>query len=810
MKNIHDKLMEKGGWYATFHQHSKAQLFQWLILGVVVLGLGFLIYQRVTLDDGKTNGLSTQAALERTPNGGPDLAPLPELTRNLLNLVQQYRKASVEDRPGMLAELRSLAKSRSELMQSAIQRDPRVALNNGINVSLNARVPEEVKSLVESRRTVKGKFEYIHVHYGEFDNGEAEDFYYVKENSGKRYQIYIPEDDVEALTDDTVEVTGVVLNDKIASTKGAVKIVSSANKSKSAALPHSHESWTSSLAEALHTKTHEADAQTLPVNVRKAAAFIINFPTHSNTLSTSTVRAGIFDTADNYYRENSFGKWGFVGKNTEDGSSDVFTVSISFDGATCDTSTISSQAKSAAAAQGIDLTGYNNLLYFFPSVSSCGWSGLASIGGTQGYVYMNGNAASGVIIHELGHNMGTQHASSWSCTQNGVRVSVSSDANCTLGEYGDPYDVMGQSGGQRHMSNYHKGITLYSMNWLSSTNTQTLSRGSQPDGTYTIYPIEDVTTGVQSLRIPRTVSSTGVVSDYYYVQATKAFGFDSSISTLAQNGVTIRIAPNYTSTDKSKLVDTTPATTSFSDAPLAIGQTFVDPFNAINITTLSAGPTGAQVRVSFGALPCTNVAPTVTMTPATQTGAPGQTLTYSVTVKNNDTVSCAASAFTVSPTLPAGFVQSPPTLTTNAIDAGQSQTIMVNVTAPDAVAASNYTLTERAQNTTNASLTATASAVFSVLVPDTAPPTVTITSPVNGTTIPSKGNFAISANATDDRGVSRIDILFDTKIIKSCSAVTACSANYQINKVPAGAHTITAKAVDQAGNSKTATVSVTK
>jgi chitodextrinase len=68
----------------------------------------------------------------------------------------------------------------------------------------------------------------------------------------------------------------------------------------------------------------------------------------------------------------------------------------------------------------------------------------------------------------------------------------------------------------------------------------------------------------------------------------------------AVNGVSIRIAPDMSSRVQSKLVDANPATTSFSDAALGVGQTVTDPLTGVSITTLSVGPGGASVRVQFG------------------------------------------------------------------------------------------------------------------------------------------------------------------------------------------------------------------
>ena len=60
--------------------------------------------------------------------------------------------------------------------------------------------------------------------------------------------------------------------------------------------------------------------------------------------------------------------------------------------------------------------------------------------------WLNGASAMGlrVMAHELGHNFGTHHSSSLSCTVGGTRVSIAPPTACTSSEYGDPFSVMGQ------------------------------------------------------------------------------------------------------------------------------------------------------------------------------------------------------------------------------------------------------------------------------------------------------------------------------------------------------------------------------
>jgi hypothetical protein len=805
MNKIHERLIATNKDYALWHNHPYHEVVHWAVFLIVGLGLVNSILFFSASETVKAEQVYSQTSGQSSANSNLGLKiktanELARTTRSLLNSARDIRRASSEDKPALIEQLKSFAQSRHDIVLSLIESDPQTALNSTINPSLLAGMPSEVRDLIEQRKQISGKFEYIHIHYGEFDTGTTEDLFYITDNAtSKRYRIHIPEDDIGVLTDDIVTVDGVVLDDQIASSDNLIEIISSPNGNKpSAQAPR--QSFLKNLVDIFKFQLSKARAAA-PVQ-KKVAVIMFNWQNDTRTTFTESSARGSFFTnsnsANSYYKENSFGKLELIGKLRSDG--DVFGwVTIPYNNTGCSTmySTWANAAEAQLQSQGVDLSGYNIKTYVFPS-ASCGWSGLAYVGGDPSRSWVNGTSI-GTITHEVGHNLGSHHASSWSCTENGVRVAVSADANCVLGEYGDPYDVMGNAGGMRHMNNYHKGVSLYSLNWLLPQNTQTIDRNTAPDGVYTIAPIEQLSSGVQSLRIPRNISG-GTVQDYYYLEFRQPFGFDQSISSNVTNGVTVRIAPNYNVTTRSKIVDATPGTSSFTDAPLAVGKTFVDPYKTINVTTLSADPNGAQVRVSFGPLPCTNVAPLVSITPSSQTGSSGTTLSYNVTVINNDAISCSGSSYNVTPTLPPGFFQSPASFNTGNIAPGESQIVVVNITASDTATAGNYSFSEKVVSTVNNSLNYTANATYVVEVPDTISPTVTITKPADGSKVPQKGNLQIVVKASDNVGVQLISIFFDNVLIKSCSNTTSCSNNVQVNKLSSGVHYIDALATDAAGN----------
>ncbi len=82
-------------------------------------------------------------------------------------------------------------------------------------------------------------------------------------------------------------------------------------------------------------------------------------------------------------------------------------------------------------------------------------------------------------------------------------------------------------------------------------------------------------------------------------------------------------------------------------------------------------------------------------------------------------------------------------------------------------------------------------------VSDTTPPSVTVSSPINGASV--SGTVSISVSASDDVAVSRVEILEDNVVAQTLTA-TPYQASWDTTKVADGAHTIAARAYDAAGN----------
>ena len=318
---------------------------------------------------------------------------------------------------------------------------------------------------------------------------------------------------------------------------------------------------------------------------RKVAILLLKFAaTDAEPYTVAQAKGVIFDNANsvaNYFAEQSYGQVTMTG--------DVFGYyTISINTSTCDFTDIGNKGRAAAEAAGVDLSSYTQIQYVHNHLSSCGWAGLAWVPGRDSWLNQALNLR--VSAHELSHNFGVHHASTMSCSEGGVRVTLSSNAaNCTSSEYGDPFSVMGAAQ-TRHTHNQQ----LASLGWLTGSDLVTVSSS----GNYQVGAADLPNGGApRAVRVPR---GNGT---WFYLELRAPIGtqFDNfSPSDPAVNGVSIRISQDWSVIVQSQLLDTTPATSTYGDAPLALNQSFLDPLSSVSITTLSVGGGVATVNVSWG------------------------------------------------------------------------------------------------------------------------------------------------------------------------------------------------------------------
>lgn len=106
---------------------------------------------------------------------------------------------------------------------------------------------------------------------------------------------------------------------------------------------------------------------------------------------------------------------------------------------------------------------------------------------------------------------------------------------------------------------------------------------------------------------------------------------------------------------------------------------------------------------------------------------------------------------------------------------------------------------------------ATASVVVrvanSVVAPDVSPPAVSISSPAPGSTV--SGSIEVAGSATDDATVSSVEVSVDGGPWQAAVGTSAWATSIDTAAWAAGTHTVAARASDAAGNTGSASVTVT-
>lgn len=598
---------------------------------------------------------------------------LSDLTVKIASLsARRKSKNPLEDAQSM-DNFAELAERRYERLSGLIETDAAEVLRVALPDEILSRIPEHFGAFFEKREHLEGELEVI----SECGEEDGRTLYYLNTEKGRFSLHFAKQPEGELLTGARLNVKGVRVGEAIAVEENVLQTESdNLEFDAPAALPN-----TLGEQKLLVLLVNFQNDQRQPYTVEQADNLIFNT---ANNYSTT-----------NYYHEVSYGQTWITGN-----SFGWFTLPIN-SGDCNGLSQIATYAKQAAANAGINVSAYDKYMYVYPNMS-CSYSGMGTVGGKE--TWINGSLKFRTVTHELGHNLGLYHSRSLVCSSAVV------GSNCSTSEYGHMVDTMGS--GEGHFHSYQKE-RLGWLNYASSPAVTTV----QTSGTYFISPFASTDSLSKGLKILKSVDSTGKKT-WYYLEFRRPIGFDNYLlsyynSNLA-NGIIFTMDKEAEARENYQL-DMTPETTSWNDSALAVNRSYTDSGAGVTITPISADAGGAYVNVTFGdspppPSPCMPANPTVSLSSSgTQWIGAGSSVSYSVTIKNNNSSECANNSFSVQPTLPAGWtaVVASPILS---LAPGATATTSVQVNVPTGVTDGFYSIGFGTSNYSDPSYSASAAA----------------------------------------------------------------------------------------------------
>lgn len=432
-------------------------------------------------------------------------------------------------------------------------------------------------------------------------------------------------------------------------------------------------------------------------------------------------------------------------------------------------------------------------------------------------------------VHELAHNLGNMHAAFYVCDPSAFVAPTRFGENCNSSEYGNEFDALGATIKSPRATPFLDPYHANNAGWFGNGNYVSVTA----PGTYTykLLPYETAATGALALNIPRGSSGTAFTLEYRQPVSFDSWMASSDTSycggqCTATQGPMIQFVDQQSGTgggSDTQAIDTTPNSIQSSsyysvsdnrDGALLPGKTFTDPEYGISITTQSADATGATIKVTVpSAAACTRAAPSVKLvSPATQSTTPGQSLSYTVTVTDNDSSACPADEFKYLGGKLDGYTSAGTRGTFTATGApdvfslspGGSTNVTVSLSPDATVVDGAYTfqsspaggigtISANALGTPNVSMP-------NVTVQQTSPADSSAPSVPAGLNAQALGSSSVSLDwspATDNQGVAGYQVLVDNS---SLYYAASPQFTFYSGLTPAMSHTFSVQAFDYAGN----------
>jgi M6 family metalloprotease-like protein len=501
-------------------------------------------------------------------------------------------------RSTMVAEGITAARQRRALLKSLMESDPQTALALSRSLTNAADLPPEIQRELETPFNTRGDF-IVQGAMTALRGPKVESLRRFVRLGAQTYRVHAFGERLGGVSQFDVPLTGITLDHDA--------VLSEPAASPGAEQPDPPTAWTTGGKNVLIIRVDFSDLAGAPEGYSAA--------TVQNIADTQIAP---------YYIRSSYGLTSMT--NTVTASVYRLPQTAAYYATNDDNDTLHSDAENAAAAN-YTIGNYDRIIVFFASMGSLpnsqiNYGGLANIGGKE--VWCNGEFDFRVIAHELGHTYGLYHGNLWQ-VNDGNPISPSGVDT----EYGDDFDTMGANNANNMGTDFCPWFKNL-LGWVSDSQVKTVTTS----GTYRIYAFDQNNYATA----PGELVALKIVKDStynYWVSCRTDFTNNYSMS----NGVYVQWGYNYTR--QSDLLDMNTTGVSDQDAGLYVGSPFTDVAAAsgqgITIYPVDRGGTPPNeyrdVQITFGVAP--PIAPTFTLTPASQSGILGQTANFGASAGGN-------------------------------------------------------------------------------------------------------------------------------------------------------------------------------
>ena len=588
--------------------------------------------------------------------------PTPDLSKidAFQGWVERWKKATPEEREAMVAEGELLAKERRAEFKALIATNPRAALAQSVSRVIRQDLPNEIVASLEKPVSATGNYQ---VYMGRPAPGmpmpeEGLTLRYFETADGMSYKARVFGEMEPVMSRKQIPLRGVAIDREFAVSESPVRqleigeriaagtvvedvcpVSGETTEAVASNEPVTEEAPTVEVGERLITLCNGSHVTVIDEKYRVfvqasgpggAGFFMDNFPgTSSRAIGNfrclyirvtypdqmtapNTEDQGLNDMKDvaRYFRETSYGRLSVTSTVTP-----LITLPqtlawyIAKDAEVDGLGVIHNQARAEARKLGYDSTQYNCIIVRVNGGlrSGSSWGGGDSV--WAGWGGMD------VLNHECGHSLGINHANYWNTTDG---TAYGTGANQ---EYGNPFDVMGGSGG---FSAHYNTITKRTLGWLSPN----YFHSPKTNGVYRIHAYDQPTLE-EGKRYALTVAKDSVRQ--YNVEYHPARGGlleDSALVLYSGMG-----------SNAGHLLDTTSGSAGGkNDAGIAVGRTFSDLEADMHFTVLSKNastPPSLDVAYFKGPFPG-NVAPTATFSASATTINAGESVTFTATASDSN------------------------------------------------------------------------------------------------------------------------------------------------------------------------------